>query len=390
MIFSYKKLLKALPVAMMLFGGAACSSDTDSVNDPVSTDGIYLSLPLSMTRADVDNFDKLSGVDNLYISVYDKKTGDKIDDIVKDGKINTSMKGYNDHKDQNKIAVDGKYGILLSAFLPYNDYKKYLEANNDEGVYFAAFYLPGANNFGIDATVGFSAPANIADLYDATKSAYTGSLLSMPNVSDGSVWLPATEMDIPMAGVLDVTTALKSYDTTHWNRFNPMLLDHDPLILIRSMAKVVIKNGETDDSQFLTGAAFKTITKGTLIADLKNISADNTVVTKATQASVADIDVLKEVNEAKQQYVFYTFERDLSGVGIDDAARQLIELTWEGHGTKKFAFKNYKDNNVTAPEWQGVLRNHEYTFTIKKPKDGNIRVDVAVKKWEVYNYEDSY
>ena len=146
----------------------------------------------------------------------------------------------------------------------------------------------------------------------------------------------------------------------------------------------------------MTGASFKTAVNGTLLPDLTSIVKEgiDTKVNKVTVSTkpefMADFDSFQKINGEEDEYVFYTFERDFSGLNADDNARKIMTLTWEGHGDQTFSFKNYDTGNLQDPVWQGILRNHSYTFTVKKPENGKIHVDVNVEKWSVLDYEDTY
>ena len=374
----------ALP-AFTLLGLTACSSDDAVPEKEVKADAIALTIPLSSTRGS-ENATSL--MDKMCIATYDEQ-GHLIETIYKDGEF---------IKDQSGIsAFDGVYELkgetVMSVRLPMDVYEEYTsrEIGEHYGIKFAAFYLPeGSTQFQTPAESGetFEVPDNLNKLNTEIESYYT---LNFPTEGN-EVWQPEDDLHIPMAGVLDVTSAVENYDPALWSENNPMFLNNDPLVLIRSMAKVTIVNGD----HFLTGASFKTAVNGTLLPDLTSIVKEgiDTKVNKVTVSTkpefMADFDSFQKINGEEDEYVFYTFERDFSGLNADDNARKIMTLTWEGHGDQTFSFKNYDTGNLQDPVWQGILRNHSYTFTVKKPENGKVHVDVNVEKWSVLDYEDTY
>lgn len=367
----------ALP-AFTLLGLTACSSDDAVPEKEVKADAIALTIPLSSTRGS-ENATSL--MDKMCIATYDEQ-GHLIETIYKDGEF---------IKDQSGIsAFDGVYELkgetVMSVRLPMDVYEEYTsrEIGEHYGIKFAAFYLPeGSTQFQTPAESGetFEVPDNLNKLNTEIESYYT---LNFPTEGN-EVWQPEDDLHIPMAGVLDVTSAVENYDPALWSENNPMFLNNDPLVLIRSMAKVTIVNGNDKTGKFLTGAKFKTSQTGSLLPDFDKIVVEGTD-TKVNEVTLPELvkEYWQEDNKAADQYVFYTFERDLSGAHD----RNLISVSWAGHGEKIFEFKPKDLAEQAKAEWQGILRNHSYQFTIIKPADQNVQVEVKVEKWDTYDYEE--
>ena len=226
----------ALP-AFTLLGLTACSSDDAEPEKEVKADAIALTIPLSSTRGS-ENATSL--MDKMCIATYDEQ-GHLIETIYKDGEF---------IKDQSGIsAFDGVYELkgetVMSVRLPMDVYEEYTsrEIGEHYGIKFAAFYLPeGSTQFQTPAESGetFEVPDNLNKLNTEIESYYT---LNFPTEGN-EVWQPEDDLHIPMAGVLDVTSAVENYDPALWSENNPMFLNNDPLVLIRSMAKVTIVNGD--------------------------------------------------------------------------------------------------------------------------------------------------
>ncbi|MDE5886731.1 MAG: hypothetical protein K2H46_03990 [Muribaculaceae bacterium] len=365
--------------ALALLGLTACNSDDSSEPTPVkeapNNGGIALTIPLSSSRTGDDTSPLNS---RLTIVAYDAG-GHKIETILKNGKFVDDWSGK--ESDFNRIHKVSDYGTVMSVMLPndlYGDYAagKHVDENGEEhhGIQLVAFYLPTESTSIFNSGEDFEAPYDLKDLNSAIKENY---ILNFP-VEDG-YWTQADEMLIPMAGALELTSAVKNYDPVLWNENNPMFLNNDPLMLIRTMAKVTIKS----EGDFVTEASFKTANHGTLLSE--NVGSDG----KVTQASIPTddafmkgFDVFQKYNgEEDHSFVFYTFERDLK----DGNNAGLLELT-STLGTKKFDFRPTNDADLNKPEWQGILRNHSYTFTVKKPENSDIQVEVKVKEWEPDRY----
>lgn len=365
----------------------SCGSEIEDqqLEEPVA--GIDLTIPLADTRAEDGSTGTLD-LSKLYLATYERKTGAKIDDIVIAGAINTSREGSNVLPDA--ILNSSNFGGLLSVHLPYDKYKECIKSEDSEkGLLFVAFYLPGLEDktFGINT---FTTPATLAEVSTAVTAAYTLSYPGSGSTDTPAVWQPANDMEVPMSGVLDVTSALKAYNPVLWNKHNPMFLNNDPLVLIRAMAKVTVEgtvdSSVTSDPNFITGVDLLTKTKGTLLFDPTTLVKDgnNYVVNKPLEAT-GDNRWIEGVVDENGKYEFYTFERDFS----KNSERGVMRVHWNGHEDKIFDFKNYASgaNQDIAP-WNGILRNYHYQFSIKKPADQEFQIQVKIEKWTVYDYEE--
>lgn len=374
----------------LIAGFMSCSSDeSEPAPSPIDrvpsaqTDGIALTIPLSSTRT---GDDASSLIDKLSIVAYDEG-GHLIETILKNGGFVKEKSGGETEFD-NIEEIPG-YGTVMSVMLPKEQYGQYTvddrASGGHYGIKLVAFYLPDeGTKFSVDKD--FDAPDNLNKLNSEIETYYT---LTFPGVGE-NVWKPTDENQIPMSGALDITNAVCNYDPHLWNENNPLFLNKDPLVLIRSMAKVTIKS----EDNFLTGAQFKTAVNGTLLPDLDHVVKDGAdiKVDKATVPATEDFttgfNAFQKINGEEDEYVFYTFERDLTDKAADDEARKLMKLSW-GDEEKTFSFRNYTSGNLKDPVWQGILRNHSYTFTIKKPENGNIEVKVSVDKWESFDYDEN-
>ncbi|MDE6226669.1 MAG: hypothetical protein K2M63_04030 [Muribaculaceae bacterium] len=367
----------ALP-AFTLLGLTACSSDDAEPAPKKETKGIALTIPLSSTRS---GDDVTPDMKNMVIATYDEG-GHLIETIWKDNQFSKSKSPASEF---DKVYEVSKYGTVMSVVLPMETYEEYTsrEIGEHYGIQFAAFYLPEPTSFMTGETgETFEVPDDLSKLNTAIEEAYT---LNFPSVSEG-VWVAdADGSNIPMAGVLDITSAVENYDPALWSENNPMFLNNDPLVLIRSMAKITIKNGNDEPGKFLTGAKFKTSQTGSLLPDFDKVVVEGSD-TKVNEVTLPELvkEYWQEDNKAADQYVFYTFERDLSGAHD----RNLISVSWAGHGEKILEFKPEKLADQSKAEWQGILRNHSYQFTIIKPADQDVQVEVKVEKWDTYDYEE--
>lgn len=387
----------AIGLQLLALGLTACSADDSS--EPLSTpqkpveksDGINITIPLSSTRTGDDTSSLMS---NMSIVAYDAG-GHLIETIYQNGEFKKESGSSN----FDKVYEVPGYGTVMQVVLPDDPYSSLTVDDRNEGghygIQFVAFYLPDRNTrFGGEQAI-FEAPANLSQLNSEIEAQYT---LLFPEISDNGIFTPSDENQIPMSGALDITDAVTNYDPALWSVNNPMFLNNDPLVLIRSMAKITIENS----GDFLTGAEFKTANHGALLHDLGKVVKDgsDTKVTKATVPTTDEskaeffnenFDITQTISGNQEKYEFYTFERDFTEIDADADARKLITLKWDGHGEQTFSFKNYnKGSNIKDPVWQGILRNHNYTFKVSKPGNGNIHVDVSVEKWKVEDYEDTY
>ncbi|MDE6753314.1 MAG: hypothetical protein K2J82_01740 [Muribaculaceae bacterium] len=376
------KHVAALSALILSMGMTACSSDD---NEPAQRpsgkepESVALTVPLSSAATGDDTSPLMS---SMCIATYDEK-GHLIETIYKDGEFvkERSHKSSFDHV----YELNG-YGTVMSVELPMETYKEYTsrEIGEHYGIKFAAFYLPESSTSfqeTPDGADGFVVPDNLNKLNSEIESYYT---LNFPTTTQG-VWVPEDDNQIPMAGVLDITEAVKTYDPVLWGKNNPMFLNNDPLVLIRSMAKVTIVNGNEETGQFLTGAKFKTAAKGSLLPELDKIIVEGSD-TKVNEVTLPNLmsESWQTDAQAENEYVFYTFERDLSG----DNDKKLIEVSWEGHGSKTIEFKPTNIADQVKSEWQGILRNHNYKFTIIKPENEEVKVKVNVDKWETFDYNE--
>ncbi|MDE6009594.1 MAG: fimbrillin family protein [Muribaculaceae bacterium] len=365
--------------ALALLGLTACNSDDPSEPAPAKagpkTEGIALTIPLS-SSATGENTESIN--DRLTIVAYDDG-GHLIETIYQNGDFVEGWSGKGD-----MLEVDN-YGTVMSVMLPNEKYEQYTiddrATGGHYGIHLVAFYLP-TDGTKFNGEEDFNAPDDLSELNSKIKENY---ILNFPADGDG-YWKEADEMNIPMAGSLELTSAVQNYDPILWNENNPMFLNNDPLMLIRSMAKVTIKS----EDNFITDASFTTANHGTLLSE--NVGSDGkvTAVTLPTDESATGYTsffkeptlIQKSNGEDNNSFVFYTFERDLTNSNNKD----LIEVFWDGHGSKKFDFKPTSPADESKNEWQGILRNHSYTFTVKKPENSDIQVEVKVKEWEPDRY----
>ncbi|MDE6793386.1 MAG: hypothetical protein K2J48_09930, partial [Muribaculaceae bacterium] len=316
--------------------------------------------------------------DRLTIVAYDDG-GHLIETIYQNGDFVEGWSGKGD-----MLEVDN-YGTVMSVMLPNEKYEQYTiddrATGGHYGIHLVAFYLP-TDGTKFNGEEDFNAPDDLSELNSKIKENY---ILNFPADGDG-YWKEADEMNIPMAGSLELTSAVQNYDPILWNENNPMFLNNDPLMLIRSMAKVTIKS----EDNFITDASFTTANHGTLLSE--NVGSDGkvTAVTLPTDESATGYTsffkeptlIQKSNGEDNNSFVFYTFERDLTNSNNKD----LIEVFWDGHGSKKFDFKPTSQADESKNEWKGILRNHSYTFTVKKPENSDIQMEVKVKEWEPDRY----
>ncbi|MDE6576617.1 MAG: hypothetical protein K2K58_00390 [Muribaculaceae bacterium] len=394
----------ALSALILSMGMTACSSDD---NEPAQAKplpkGIALTIPLSETRAADDGF-TLTGEqrNSLFIATYDND-GNLIETIVSNGKID--RKFNEEGKDAfrcefDKIREVGEFGTVLSVYLPYKEYQKY-----KNGLKFAAVYLPEMNSFISSedgTTVSFEAPSNLSDLYAEVENAYT---LQLPEGDNGSVWFPVdhNENNIPMAGLLDITNAVNSYDPKLWNESNPMFLNNDPLQLERAMAKVIVEEGANElGVGHFSEVRFDTPNKGTLMASPEVWTAGQHVtgITPVGEVDPVTQTIIPTTFGATRTFEFYTFETLFD----DDSSREIIHIDWKNSETSTKETKDVKFNyypnfdsngndqnrdSEFGPDancWKGILRNHLYHFTINRPEKQAPQINVKVEEWK----EDRY
>lgn len=397
-----KHILVALPA--LALGLTACSADDPEPKpqNPAKQQAgsIALTIPLSATRSADDGFALNSNQrKSLFIATYDKE-GNLIETIVKDGEIDGSKAGYDANFD--KIEEIGNFGTVLSVVLPAEKYA------DKSGVQVAAVYLPTMVQNGEAAIADFSAPATLSDLYQSAKNAYT---LDMP-VENG-VWTPVndSEMNIPMAGILDITSAMSNYDPALWSKENPMFLNNDPLQLERAMAKVVITEGK--GVGYFSSVGFDTPHHGTIMPKVDEVVWPNFGhVTQATPFldfnSCEEHDKLNFTqtytpDPKENEFVFYTFETTFEGE--DAQTRELIHIEWKNKTSadhdpvaRSFKFQYYPKmengvdktaNSEFGPNsnvWKGILRNHEYHFTIGLPQEQSPTIELKVNEWTPERY----
>ena len=393
--FTIRHIAVALP-ALTLLGLTACSSDDADPAPKKETKGIALTIPLSSTRSADDGFSLDEDQrKSLFIATYDNN-GKLIETIVENGEINTSKFGYDAEFD--KIDEIGSFGTVLTVVLPTKEY------GDKDGIQFAAVYLPEMVSGDGNAIASFTAPETLSELYATVENAYT---LSMPENS--GVWEPVdnSEMNIPMAGILDISSAVEGYDPILWNKDNPMFLNNDPLQLERAMAKVVITEGE--GVGYFSKVGFDTPHQGTIMPDMSvwpsfgHVTEATPVLSSETFEELNFTQIYEPAREDKD-FVFYTFETTFDDA--DDSTRELIHIEWKNATSadhdpvaKDFKFKYYPQfdengNDLNAggqfgPDancWKGILRNHEYHFIIGLPQEQTPTVKLKVNEWT----EDRY
>ncbi|MDE5976160.1 MAG: hypothetical protein K2G69_06400 [Muribaculaceae bacterium] len=379
-----KPYIMALPAIALLGGMTACSSDDAAPQVQGDPSGIALKIPLSSTRGDKAEFD----LGNLYIATYDKE-GKLIETLVEKGAINRGLEPENDLEKEkfkfDNIEYLGDFGTLLSVYLPNSRYKYY-----KSNLQFAAFYLPEIDSF-ISAGEGespeFRIPDSLSDLYKDVEDVYR-----MNHPGNGGVWvLPdGNENNIPMAGLLDVSSALSQYDPNMWSVNHPMYLSQDPLLLERAMAKVIV-NQSAGVGHF-SKVTLKTPVQGTLLADITDEDvkwplADHVQAPTVIPDNEMFKQTLTATDDRTARFVFYTFESAFE----KDEDRNLIEIEWVNtNGDTKSvtcAVKHYNNGQADAYYWNGVLRNHIYEFSIKRPGAITPDIELKVKEWGHDRYE---
>ena len=382
----------ALP-ALTLLGMTACSSDDAEPNTPQykESDGISLTIPLSSTRTG-DNTEIL--MDNMFIATYDEN-GDLIETIYKQGEFVKDKSGGK--KEFDKVFNTSAYGTVMQVVLPSSLYEEYAskEIGEHYGIRVAAFYIPTPEEYLVkpeDQVDSFESPSNLSDLNTELKDWYA---LQFPEYGTG-VWKPETEDVIPMSGLLNLTPAVENYDHTMWNENNPMFLNNEPLMLERTMAKIIVNEGE--GVGYFSEVSLKTPKSGTLMPELSDeVWNGSDYVKKATvtdgEMNATNQTYLQTVEGERKSFTFYTFESDFVNPGDE----YLIHLTWKNatgsEDSKDIAIKWYGNSGEDgrygqdSPVWTGVLRNHIYEFTLARKGSLNPEVQLSVKPWIHDRYE---
>lgn len=266
---------------------------------------------------------------------------------------------------------EASWGPTLAAQLPENGYSSAFVV--------AAFSVPS------NVSTGFSLGA-------LTDNA-TARTISWPGVgSAGNLWSPADDGVhlIPMAGLINVPA---NYLSEH--RRTP------DIVLTRAMAKIIIE----DPDNILASVSLKTPDKGYLwpstdawLAGSASAPSVPSAANLLDQTMTSDKAATKDIGGKQgKEYVFYTYEQSFKDDAANADSRRIITATAKdikdadgNPAVVKLCFAPYKegypDTSTTVAAlnsgvWQGVLRNHIYTFSINSPDNSGINVKVSVEKW---------
>lgn len=228
--------------------------------------------------------------------------------------------------------------------------------------------------------------------------------ISWPKTASPYYWAPANESDpfsVPMAGVkhIDASWLRTNYDD-EVHAMSPFSLPKIPMV--RAIAKIVI----IDYDNILKEVSVKTPETGYLLPNLNDWTGGSEVfinpnvpaTNKDHPQNVKEEDA-KTNADGKKEYVFYSFERsfmnsDGSVKPADDSSRELITLTAQaGKATpqtttiKIAPYPLNEAGDLTTRDngvWRGLLRNHEYRYTVHKAPDpeGSITIEVHTRNWE--------
>lgn len=342
---------------------------------------------------------------NLYIATY-TEAGNLIEVLFNGGIPSTNAS-------QTQYFGNTAWGPSIAFTL---NKEKHSEYNSDFCI--AAFAVSKQMNasFGFNQTVSGEnvSWSNYNTESGASTLANLGTTLTFPSVSDS--WEPSSDiadngedLHIPMAGYVKVS---QEYLNTN---YKPEVLGTGPLRLpsipmTRAMAKIIIE----DIDDIIASAQFKTNNLAELIPQQDDgsqwwsvRSAGRRVHLPAETQDPVTLTVTggnasrQEGGRTIKQYIFYVFEHEFYNKGVKDDSRKLITLTAQAgkvsSTTKDIYIAPYQEGGSTDPDseitdlntrdagaWSGILRNHCYTFQVRKPD--NVDIIVEIKTPTMWDY----
>ena len=371
-----KKIFKLSALIPVMALAAGCS-DKDLPNDRLEGDfDVIMSLRTDATRAEEEfNFNAIDE-DRLYFGTYDISGNGTLKDwLYEGGNLNTA---------RSAIYFTPWWGPSVSAKFDKDPYKN--------GFFTGVFHVPSKANPDFKLQ-GLNMGSEAFQTIKWPKSVEPGGTLP--------AWKPTSDKDFPMAGIAKVDKDFMDGYLDHIHYNSPLNLPTTEMV--RAMAKIVIVD-EVPDGGIIGTAELESLLTGYLTpkpaewfagTPLPNSpAADNNTFTQTLSSSNETVD-------GKPAYVFYTFEREFTGVAANADARKIITLTAQtGYNlpdskkTIKVSFAPYGADRTVSDEaiapdsdWAGILRNHVYTFRIYEPPTGGIQIQVTSAKWEKHPTE---
>lgn len=369
------KFLAAMPLAIMAgcAGEAPVLYDTEEGEEQINM--LMAVLPPALEAGEdahtASEAECAYSTSNLYIGSFDT------DGTLKDYFLDAGV----ENADQSMKAkfFEANWGPTMSVHLQKSKYSSEFLA--------AAFSVP--------SNCGSFSFAKLADNH-ASRT------INWPGTSNNYVFTPADDEtnNIPMAGNVAITA--EYIDDGYFRT--------PDIQMTRAMAKIIIE----DPEQIIGTATLKTPNKGYLWPATSDWLSGSSTMAPAVPSGVTMYDqtltedkavMVKDKNgDDVRAFVFYTYEQSFLNMKADNAARRVIELTANADsGLKDNAGEPRKttvaiapysegkpDASLTAAElmtkdngaWQGVMRNHIYTFTVQPPQQMGLFITVHVKNWD--------